>query len=402
MKCGGSDTPSVGVSAIGTGNIVDTDITAATENTDNDTNTDTNTGTDTHGNVTGNLRDADMEVVNVVVSKAKDGTRKDPPEEGGEEEKTLESSLETVAVTAAVAVAADKNQQASTMKMTHDSNANTHTKDNDNEKRKDGEVGDSNSDSNSDNDTASRAAAGDHHEDEDKDDKRFHLRTITNPKDLRKWSKVNYGTSIFSPKGKLDKLKKLFSSFPHPNKNNKKDKDHLHDGNNDKKNHGHDRHDGHDDAKKEQVQEEHGDGHGNGRETLFDEDDDFFKNLSFPQGEDATILETKTGVHDDGRNNKVAQGATNEQKIQSKAVASSSTTLQEPQSLDDFMSDMEKMECSSGPRRGGKTGLGFLRGGGGDDDDGSKQKKGGGLRRNLNFNQNLLKKLSFRRSPPSR
>ena len=66
-------------------------------------------------------------------------------EEEGEEEKTLESSLETVAV------AADKNQQTSTMKMTHDSNANIHTKDNFNEKRKDGEVGDSNSDSNSDN-----------------------------------------------------------------------------------------------------------------------------------------------------------------------------------------------------------------------------------------------------------
>ena len=66
-------------------------------------------------------------------------------EEEGEEEKTLESSLETVAV------AADKNQQTSTMKMTHDSNANIHTKYNDNEKRKDGEVGDSNSDSNSDN-----------------------------------------------------------------------------------------------------------------------------------------------------------------------------------------------------------------------------------------------------------
>ena len=39
------------------------------------------------------------------------------------------------------------------------------------------------------------------------------------------------------------------------------------------------------------------------------------------------------------------------------------------------MSDMEKMECSSGPRRGSKTGLGFLRGGGGDDDDGDKQKR---------------------------
>ena len=127
-------------------------------------------------------------------------------------------------------------------------------------------------DDNNDDDTASRAAAGDHHEDEDKDDKRFHLRTITNPKDLRKWSKVNYSTSIFSPKGKLDKLEKLFSSSPQPNKNNKKDKDHLHYGNNDKKNHGHD---GHDDGKKEQVQEEHGDGHGNGRETQFD-DDDFF------------------------------------------------------------------------------------------------------------------------------
>ena len=118
-------------------------------------------------------------------------------------------------------------------------------------------------------------------------------------------------------------MEKLFSSSPHPNKNNKKDKDHLHDGNNDKKNHGHDRHDGHDDGKKEQVQEEHGDGHGNGRETLFDEDDDFFKNPSFPQGEDATILETKTGVHDDGQNNKVAQGATNEQKIQSKGILAS-------------------------------------------------------------------------------
>ena len=188
-------------------------------------------------------------------------------------------------------------------------------------------------DDNNDDDTASRAAAGDHHEDEDKDDKRFHLRTITNPKDLRKWSKVNYGTSIFSPKGKLDKLEKLFSSSPHPNKNNKKDKDHLHDGNNDKKNHGHDRHDGHDDGKKEQVQEEHGDGHGNGRETLFDEDDDFFKNPSFPQGEDATILETKTGVHDDGQNNKVAQGATNEQKIQSKGILASEwlLTLSMPQ-----------------------------------------------------------------------
>jgi hypothetical protein len=47
----------------------------------------------------------------------------------------------------------------------------------------------------------------------DEDDMRFHIRTITSPDDLRKWSKVNYGQSLFSSKGKLDKLKKIFT-FP--------------------------------------------------------------------------------------------------------------------------------------------------------------------------------------------
>lgn len=42
------------------------------------------------------------------------------------------------------------------------------------------------------------------------DAKRFHIRTISDPKALKKWSKVNYGQSLFSSKGKLDKLKKLF------------------------------------------------------------------------------------------------------------------------------------------------------------------------------------------------
>lgn len=46
---------------------------------------------------------------------------------------------------------------------------------------------------------------------ENQDGKRFHLRTIEDPNDLKKWSKVNYGASIFSSKGKLDKLKKLFA-----------------------------------------------------------------------------------------------------------------------------------------------------------------------------------------------
>jgi hypothetical protein len=45
---------------------------------------------------------------------------------------------------------------------------------------------------------------------EKEDGKRFHLRTITDPKILKKWSKVNYGQSLFSSKGKLDKIKKLF------------------------------------------------------------------------------------------------------------------------------------------------------------------------------------------------
>lgn len=47
----------------------------------------------------------------------------------------------------------------------------------------------------------------------DEDDNRFHIRTITSPDDLKKWSKVNYGQSLFSSKGKLDKLKKMFT-FP--------------------------------------------------------------------------------------------------------------------------------------------------------------------------------------------
>jgi len=47
-------------------------------------------------------------------------------------------------------------------------------------------------------------------EDEKIDDKRFRLRTISDPKILKKWSKVNYGQSLFSSKGKLDKLKKIF------------------------------------------------------------------------------------------------------------------------------------------------------------------------------------------------
>ena len=44
----------------------------------------------------------------------------------------------------------------------------------------------------------------------EEDGKRFHLRTITDPKLLKKWSKVNYGQSLFSSKGKLEKIKKLF------------------------------------------------------------------------------------------------------------------------------------------------------------------------------------------------
>jgi hypothetical protein len=51
-------------------------------------------------------------------------------------------------------------------------------------------------------------------ETETQDGKRFHLRTIVDPNDLKKWSKVNYGASIFSSKGKLEKLKKLFA-LPH-------------------------------------------------------------------------------------------------------------------------------------------------------------------------------------------
>ena len=63
------------------------------------------------------------------------------------------------------------------------------------------------------------------HEEEDDEDsvkedgKRFHIRTITDPAILKKWSKVNYGQSIFSSKGKLDKLKNLFKF---PQKQNKK------------------------------------------------------------------------------------------------------------------------------------------------------------------------------------
>lgn len=49
---------------------------------------------------------------------------------------------------------------------------------------------------------------------DDEDDKRFHVRIITNPDDLLKWSKVNYGQSLFSSKGKLDQLKKMFSTAP--------------------------------------------------------------------------------------------------------------------------------------------------------------------------------------------
>jgi uncharacterized membrane protein YecN with MAPEG domain len=47
-------------------------------------------------------------------------------------------------------------------------------------------------------------------EDEKEDGKRFHLRTISDPNDLKKWNKVNYGQSLFSSSGKLDKLKNLF------------------------------------------------------------------------------------------------------------------------------------------------------------------------------------------------
>lgn len=46
--------------------------------------------------------------------------------------------------------------------------------------------------------------------DEKDDGKRFHLRTISDPNDLKKWNKVNYGQSLFSSAGKLDKLKNLF------------------------------------------------------------------------------------------------------------------------------------------------------------------------------------------------
>ncbi len=66
-------------------------------------------------------------------------------------------------------------------------------------------------------DAASVGGYGDGDEDEVEDDelgngkRRFHVRTITDPKDLKKWSKVNYGQSLFSSKGKLEKLKKFFT-----------------------------------------------------------------------------------------------------------------------------------------------------------------------------------------------
>jgi Uncharacterized relative of glutathione S-transferase, MAPEG superfamily len=45
---------------------------------------------------------------------------------------------------------------------------------------------------------------------EKEDGKRFHLRTISDPNDLKKWNKVNYGQSLFSSAGQFDKLKNLF------------------------------------------------------------------------------------------------------------------------------------------------------------------------------------------------
>lgn len=59
-------------------------------------------------------------------------------------------------------------------------------------------------------------------EEDGKDRKRFHTRKISDPDILKKWSKVNYGQSLFSSKGKLDKLKKLFK-IPQKKKDDKSD-----------------------------------------------------------------------------------------------------------------------------------------------------------------------------------
>lgn len=68
----------------------------------------------------------------------------------------------------------------------------------------------------------------DEDEDDDEDlnkdgEKRFRLRTITDQKILKKWSKVNYGQSIFSSKGKFDKIKKLFKIPPKKSKSDDED-----------------------------------------------------------------------------------------------------------------------------------------------------------------------------------
>ena len=95
-------------------------------------------------------------------------------------------------------------------------------------------------------------------EDEKIDAKRFRIRTISDPMVLKKWSKVNYGQSLFSSKGKLDKLKKLFKI---PQK--KKD----------------------DDDQSTFVDDESA--------SMFDENDDFFKASSAGAGGLDTVKESK-------------------------------------------------------------------------------------------------------------
>jgi hypothetical protein len=54
---------------------------------------------------------------------------------------------------------------------------------------------------------------------------RFRIITITDPKDLKKWHKINYGSSLFSSKGKMEKIKNWFAKSTSKLTGKNRDKD---------------------------------------------------------------------------------------------------------------------------------------------------------------------------------
>ena len=212
-----------------------------------------------------------------------------------------------------------------------------------------------------------RDAEGEEDDDEiDKEDgKRFHLRTITDPQILKKWSKVNYGQSLFSPNGKFDKFKKLFKL---PNKQKPDDK-------------------------------------ADNESSMFDENDEFFK--SPEKSKDTKSMASATSApspnySDDAMYNTLAADSGEFDKRTQQGGAMKD--IKEMNPLEQLVSQANEVERRSRPRS-----RGFLRGGRSSNisDDSSVTSK-----RSLNFKppsfkppsmkgvNNIMKKLSFQKNTP--